>query len=161
MAASDVSQWVDRIYSSVEAVRNAHFSLVWLAGGISAERSLLLSGVAERLKCPHLRVGRQLSAALLDLSPRLRAVSAEDSVQDLLLATEADMICLDHLDILFDPSLRLNAVDMIQNASRRFVLVASWPGTIHRKSLSFGPEDHPAHLRISLQQLSSPVITLP
>ncbi len=160
VVAPEVAHWVNELRSSVDSVRNAHFRLVWVVGGNSAHRSSVLAAAAEALECPNLKVGRQLSEVLLDLSPRLRAATAEEAFQDLLLGADSEVLCLDHLEILFDPSLRLKAVDLIQNASRRFVLIASWPGLRHNDSLVFGPADHPAFVRVTLDQLADPLIAL-
>lgn len=156
----EIDHLVEEVCQAVATVRHAHFRLVWVAGRTSPERSRLLETVALHLGCPCLKIGRSLSAALLELSPRLRAASAEDTFLDLLLAASSDILSLDHLEVLFDPALRLNAVDLIQNASRRFVLVASWPGEIDGEGLSYGPADHPAHVRIPLPLDAIPVISL-
>ncbi len=158
--AAEVRHWAEEVLAAAERVRDAHFRLVWLAGGTSHERSSILDASAEALECPSLKVGRRLSEALLDLSPRLRAASAEEAFQDILLSATSDVVCLDHLEVLFDLSLRINAVDLIQNASRRFVLIASWPGLHHNASLSFGPSGHPACVQEPLDQLGASLITL-
>lgn len=157
---SEIEHLVEDVCLAVAVVRHAHFRLVWVAGRSPRERSRHLDAVAAHLGCPSLKIGRSLAASLLELSPRLRAASAEDSFLDLLLGANSDILCLDHLEVLFDPALRLNAVDLIQNASRRFVLVASWPGEIDGQGLSFGPADHPAYVRIPLPLDAIPVISL-
>lgn len=157
---SEIEHLVEEVCQAVAAVRHAHFRLVWVAGRTPRERSRILDALALHLGCPDLKIGRSLSASLLELSPRLRAASAEDTFLDLLLGAASDTLCLDHLEVLFDPALRLSAVDLIQNASRRFVLVASWPGEIDGQGLSFGPADHPAHVRIPLPLDAIPVISL-
>jgi len=157
---SEIEHLVEEVCQAVATVRHAHFRLVWVVGRTSRERSRLLDALALHLGCPSLKIGRSLSASLLELSPRLRAASAEDTFLDLLLGAASDILCLDHLEVLFDPALRLSAVDLIQNASRRFVLVASWPGEIDGQGLSFGPADHPAHVRIPLPLDAIPVISL-
>ncbi len=69
----------------------------------------------------------------------------------------SDVLCLDHLEILFDETLMLKAVDLVRNASRRFMLIASWPGNADESSLTFGPADHPSYFRIPLSELECPV----
>jgi hypothetical protein len=157
---SEFEHLIAEVRLAAAAVRHAHFRLVWVAGRTSRERSQRLEAVAANLGCPCLNIGRSLSASLLEFSPRLRAASAEDTFLDLLTSAASDIICLDHIEVLFDPALRLSAVDLIQNASRRFVLVASWPGEIDGTGLSFGPADHPAHARICLPMAAIPVIFL-
>ena len=157
---SESASLVAEICDQVTSVQQAHFRLIWLAGGTPSQRSRMLEAVAKRLSCQLLPVGRRMAAGLLEVPPRLRPISTEEVFQDLLLDAGSNTICLDHLEMLFDPSLQLNAVDLVQNASRRFILIASWPGGVHNQALAFGPEDHPAHKKVSFEDLAAPIITL-
>ena len=139
------------------SVEQAHFKLIWMAIESPVTRSDFLSHLAARFGCPLLGVGKLLSSALLDQPAPLRPASAENAFYDMLHQSGAEMMCLDHLEILFDQSLMLKAVDLIRNASRRFVLIAAWPGTVDATGLSFGPADHPSHFRISFSEMECPV----
>jgi len=101
-----------------------------------------------------------LSAAIVDQPAPLRPASAEGVFYDMLHSSKSEVLCLDHLEILFDEALMLKAVDLVRNASRRFVLIASWPGTADAAGLSFGQADHPAYFRIPLSELECPIHTL-
>jgi ATP-dependent helicase/nuclease subunit A len=90
-----------------------------------------------------------LSDALLDLPVKLRAVSAEECFHDLLKNGAGEIRFLDHLDILFDQSLQLDAISLIKNSSRRFTLVASWPGVHEGDMLSYGSPDHPSFVQFT------------
>jgi hypothetical protein len=148
------------IRALVDQVRLAHYRLVWIAGGSSAIRSDFMRQCAKSMTCPVLSIGRALSSSVLDQASPLRPASAEEAFYDMLHTSGSDVLCLDHLEILFDEALMLKAVDLVRNASRRFVLIASWPGTADSSSLSFGPADHPSFFRISLSELECPVHTL-
>lgn len=141
----------------MKTIHNAHYRLVWIAGESSALRSRFMSQYASQIGCPLFKVGRTLSSSILDQSAQLRPASAEEAFYDILHAMESDVLCLDHLEILFDEALMLKAVDLVRNASRRFVLVASWPGTADSTCLTFGPADHPSYFRIPLSEMECPV----
>jgi hypothetical protein len=160
LSEPEIDHLVSEILEAMDSVRRAHYRMVWVAGGVSSERSRVLEAIALREQCPCLKVGRQLSGRLLDLPPRGRAAAAGDQFLDLLLASGSDTLCLDHLEILFDPVLRLQPVETVRNASRRFLIAASWPGEIDRSGLRFGPPGHPAHVGISLPMEGIPVISL-
>lgn len=123
-------------------------------------RSSFISQSAAKLGYPLLTIGRVLSATLLDTAAALRPASAEEAFYDVLRSSGSDVLCLDHLEILFDESLMLKAIDLVRNASRRFILIASWPGIADANSLTFGPADHPSHIRIPLSELECPIHTL-
>lgn len=90
----------------------------------------------------------------------LRPASAEGAFYELLHGAKSDLLFLDHLEILFDQLLMLNATELVRNASRRFVLVACWPGSVDSSTLKFGPPDHPAHFHISIPEMECPVHAL-
>jgi hypothetical protein len=145
------------IQALVDQIRLAHYRLVWIAGGSSAMRSDFIRQCALNIRCPVLSIGRALSSNILDQPAPLRSASAQEAFYDMLHTSESDALCLDHLEILFDEALMLKAVDLVRNASRRFVLVASWPGTADSTCLTFGPADHPSYFRIPLSELECPV----
>lgn len=148
------------VHTMMDQVRHAHYRLVWVTGGSARARSAFLCQVAQRMDCPLMSIGRVLSASILELAAPLRPASAEGAFYDMLHSSGRELLCLDHLEILFDESLMLKAVDLVRNASRRFMLLASWPGNADESSLTFGPADHPSHFRILLSELECPVHTL-
>ena len=133
--------------------RREHFRIIWVVGGSASERSAVIRAVADAEDGAVLDVGRLLSAALIEIPSPHRAVSVDDAFSDMLSSGGKEVLCLDHLEILFETSLMLQPIDLVKNASRRFLLVASWPGTLTQDSLAFGQEDHPAHLKIPRQDL--------
>ncbi len=145
------------VQAVVDQVRQAHYRLVWIAGGSSATRSSFMSQLAIKIGCPLLMIGRALSSSILDQTAPLRPASAEEFFYDMLHSSKNDVLCLDQLEILFDETLMLKAVDLVRNASRRFVLAVSWPGIVDANSLIFGPADHPSYFRIPLSELECPV----
>lgn len=130
-----------------------YYRLIWLTGATAGERTTTLREFSAGEICPLLDVGKALSKSLLDVSPSLRASSISDCFADLMDGAPGKPLCLDHLEILHEPSLRLNPIDLIKNASRHRMLIASWPGSSDGDDLVFGPEGHPAYLRISREQM--------
>ncbi len=123
-------------------------------------RTKFLAEFAEKRDGPLLNIGRALSSAIIEQSAPLRSASAEEAFYDMLHTSKSDLVCIDHLEILFDEPLMLKAVDLVRNASRRRVLLASWPGVAEAGSLAFAPADHPSHFRIPLSALECPVHSL-
>jgi hypothetical protein len=142
----EISADIEQAASLFESMRGSDQRVLWVAGGSAAHRSGIVMGVADKIRVPFLDIGKTLSAALLDVSPSLRAVSVEDCFYDLLDAGDGDSRCLDHLDILFEETLLLDAVNLIQASSRRYRIVASWPGHIDGDKLFYAPSEHPSHV---------------
>lgn len=152
-AGDDRSEWLERLAT----LDNAFYRVIWVAGGSSLERANYLGRIGCLLGVPVLSVGQLLSAALLDIPSSLRAASAEDSFSDLLRHVGSQRILLDRMDILFDQCLRLNAVELVRNASRYFTLIAAWPGSATSDNLIYAPSEHPTHVRILIRQLEGSV----
>ena len=145
---------------SLAAAMNEHFRMIWVAGGTAADRSAILGTLADVKKCPFLDVGKRLSAAMIEIPSSLRAAAAENAFFDMLLSGGGNVLCLDHLEILFEVSLMLNPIELVKNYSRRFLLVASWPGSLSSDALIYGPEDHPAHVKILRRDLECVIHTI-
>ena len=151
---------VSEIQTQVARARDQHFQLVWLAGASSRRRSDLLRTLADAENGIFLELGKKLSSLLIEVPVPLRPASVEECFTDCLSASPDRLTCLDYLDILFEPSLRINPVSLVKGASRHTSIVASWPGKVSKDGLCFGPPDHPAHFLISERELESAIFIL-
>ena len=154
------SDKVSEIEAHIARARDQHFRLVWLTGASPRLRSDLLRSVAEAQKGVFLELGRELSSLMLDIPVPLRPASVEECFAGCLAASPEMVTCLDHLDILFEPSLRVNPVSLVKCASRHTPIVASWPGKFREGCLSYGPSDHPAHFLIAERDIESTILTI-
>lgn len=155
--ADDFAEPVLELRKCISRARDEHFKLVWLAGDTSARRTRVLHALVEGVGGAYLDLGKILSSALLDVPLHLRAASVHECFAACLGSESRAVTCLDHLDILFEPSLKTNGVELVKNASRHAVLVASWPGIFEQGNLVFGPSDHPSHKEIPERDLESAV----
>ena len=100
-------------------------------------------------------VGKKLSEALIEVPAPLRTASVEECFSACFREPLPAVTCLDHLEILFEPSLRINPITLIKGASRHAVIVAAWPGVVDEHGLTFGSPDHPAYMDPSKQDIES------
>jgi hypothetical protein len=151
----DFAEPVLELRNCISRARDEHFKLVWLAEGTSARRTRVLQALAESEGGAYLDLGKTLSSALLDVPLHLRAASVHECFAACLGSEPCAVTCLDHLDILFEPSLKINGAELVKNASRHVVLVAAWPGVFEGGSLVFGPSDHPSHKEIAERDIEA------
>lgn len=151
------SETITEIQAELVRVRGEHYKLLWVAGGKSADRSALLHSLAEAASGAFVDLGKALSSALLEVPPPLRTVSVEEILADRVGKFPGQAVCLDHLEILFEPSLQINPVALLKRISRHALIVASWPGTAEAENLLFGPPDHPSHMKIAMRNLESAI----
>jgi hypothetical protein len=155
-----LTEKVIELQADLTRARREHFRLVWVAGGTASERSALLRALSDAENGVYIEVGKKLSTAMIDVPTPLRTASVEDCFSGCLGNVPFTVSCLDRLEVLFEPSLRINPIALIQGTSRNIPIVASWPGAVTGSHLIFGSPDHPTHMEISKQDLEAIVHTL-
>lgn len=116
-----------------------------------AQDIILLEHQAEELarSCdwPTLRIGDALPALLAPLPPRGRSRAALLEMRRMLQeAGLGPLLCLG-VDLLFDPSIKLDPLSLFRDASRARDLVVAWPGQCDGGVLSYAVPEH-AHHRV-------------
>lgn len=95
---------------------------------------------------PILLMGRMLAEAILTVSPKQRSVEAQRVLRGLLSeAGPGPVVCAD-MDLLFDPTLRLDPLRLLREASRETALVVAWPGSYSGSVLAYAVPEH-SHYR--------------
>jgi hypothetical protein len=90
-------------------------------------------------------VNLQLSQKLIEF-PRSKRLRQIDRIfGEILNDCESDLILLDDIEVLFDPTLKVDPYRLLKNNSRNKTLVASWNGTINERNLSYAEPDHPEY----------------
>lgn len=130
-----------------QASTQAH-KLVLLVGRPGSGKSALLRTLAKRHKMPILNLGLDLSKALLNVPARDRKLRAADITAALLDQQDAPRIAVDNTEIMFDPSLKLNPLGLLQSLSRTRLLVWTWNGAIDNGHVTYATPGHPEYQRI-------------
>jgi hypothetical protein len=97
---------------------------------------------------PSVSIGNVVATALLPLSTSERPHGVQQAFASAIDAyIPGPIVCTD-IDLLFEPSLRLDPLRLLRDASRRATLIVLWPGTTNRMYLSYATSDPPhAHHR--------------
>lgn len=103
--------------------------------------------LAERFGWPVLSVGDQLSAALLDVASRRRPRVAGQALAEAVGRLAPGPIVCSHIDLLFEPTLELDPLRLLREASRLAPMVVLWPGQYQARVLSYAVPEH-AHYRM-------------
>ena len=92
---------------------------------------------------PRLNVGRELAAFLLSDSPGpKRADAARRWLETSLASAAPGPILLSDIDLLFEPTLHLDVLTLLRQASRTTRLVVAWPGTFENGTLAYAVPEH-------------------
>lgn len=127
-------------------VEQLQHKLILLVGGTAEGRTALLGALqAEHIAAP-LHLGVALASALAELPQRerhlqtgtlLRAVAQSHSPSGPLL--------IDGIELLFDTSLKVNALDLLKRQSLARPVVAAWPGEWRNGRVTYATLGHPEH----------------
>ncbi|MBO0997208.1 BREX-3 system P-loop-containing protein BrxF [Bacillus sp. SD075] len=96
-----------------------------------------------------LNISLLLSERLMEY-PRKRMTNRVHALlSEILKEAESDVICLEHIEILFDPNLNQDAIQLLQSFSRNYTLVVSWRGTYDGKRFTYAVPGHSEYYECS------------
>jgi hypothetical protein len=126
-AAESVLNYVGELVS-----QPARYKLVLLVGQDEEKRSTVVGEVAKRAAYPVLDVGLELSKELVLIPEARRPLNASSVFKNLAKeqVQQSAALVVDNIGILFDRSLELSPLDLMEDLSISVTLVVSWPGTI-------------------------------
>ena len=95
---------------------------------------------------PLLALGERLTPALLPLLPRERERTAPRLLADEIRSTPSGPLLVTQIDLLFEPSLRLDSFLLLRGLSRQRTLIVAWPGSYSNGVLAYAVPEH-SHYR--------------
>jgi len=95
---------------------------------------------------PRLSVGRKLSPVLLAEIPQRRSRAARQWMKTHLREMSPGPVLCTNIDLLFEPTLKLDPLRLMRDASRVTRLVITWPGSYVDNVLAYAVPDH-SHYR--------------
>lgn len=101
--------------------------------------------IAEGLDIHRINVGEKLGEELLEVPAKRRPLKVAGLLQNFLEGVEDDRVLLDHIEILFEESLKVEPLTLLRNLSRRRLVVVMWSGNIETGSLVYGFPEHPEY----------------
>lgn len=100
--------------------------------------------VAEELGIPRVNVGEELGEELLEVPARSRPLKVSSLLED-LLRDAGDSVLLDHIEIVFEESLKVEPLTLLKALSRRRLIGVMWSGEIEAGNLVYGSPGHPEY----------------
>lgn len=110
--------------------------------------------IAGKFGLRYINLGLILSQMLLDLTERQRALKMPQLVDQIIGCIEDKPAVLDHIEILFEPSLQQDPLRLLQGMSRNRTILAIWNGQVNNEYLTYAAIEHPEYRRYPIRDLN-------
>lgn len=148
----------DQIAECIRRAENARDMLVLVVGSSQPENSKSLQSMARANGLHYLQLGEPLAHRLTDIPARRRPMALEAIVSEMLEASQSSRVCVDHTEILFEPTLHCDPLRLALQLSRSRLVLFALDGIYSDGQFVHGYADHPEYFTADLRGL--PVITL-
>jgi hypothetical protein len=127
-------------------VANLNSKLILLVGPSRSGKTRALRRLGEKFNIQPLNVGLELGRRLAATPSNKRGFAAGELLRDIADNEHAEeLLLLDNLELLFEPRLQINPLDLVRKLARSKCVVAVWPGALHGDRLVYADMSHPEH----------------
>lgn len=148
---------MNELEQAIQQASSQYFRLVILAGAPGSGKTAALQSIAQKTGCHIVNVNLELSKRMLELTRTQRSQHVERLLKDVIAGAPGDVVLLDNLEILFDTSLEVEPLRLLQVSSRNRTVVASWSGTYVDGTLIYAEPGHPEF--VQFKRVDALVIT--
>ena len=137
----------DQVMQRIGQAAELYHRLVMLVAPAGSGKTATLQDVHKRTAAPLINVSLELSRRMLDLTERQRSLQLPRLFSEMGNVTQAELVLLDNLEILFDVLLRQDPLRLLQGISRNRTIVAAWAGSADYHHLCYAVPGHPEYRR--------------
>lgn len=94
--------------------------------------------------CKKININKLLSEKLLEIPKQKYPMFVYDILLE-ALQDKDDLYILQHIDILFDPQLKINPTQLFEELSKSYKLIVEWPGRYDDGRLYYAEYGHPEY----------------
>ena len=136
-----------KLMAAIQHAASQYFRLVIVAGEPGSGKTAALQSIAHNLGCGVVNVNLELSRRMLDLTRTQRSRQVERLLKEVIAGVSGEVVLLDNLEILFDTSLEVEPLRLLQVSSRNRTIVASWNGSYRDGTLMYAEPGHPEFIQ--------------
>jgi chromosomal replication initiation ATPase DnaA len=135
---------LSRLQRLVAEIGALHSKLILLIGPPRCGKTALLDALAQSSAAVPLGVGLELGKQLAAVPQKQRHLQAATLLRELAdRRTNADLLLIDNIELLFDKSLMLDPLDLLKRLARTRRVVVVWPGEWRNGRLTYAEVGHP------------------
>ena len=134
---------IERLIGEIDDLNS---KLILLVGPSHSGKTQLLRQLGEKLSIAPLNVGLELGRRLAATPNNKRSFSAGELLREIAdMERTEDALLLDNLELLFEPGLQINPLDLVRRLAHSKRVVAVWPGEMRGDRLIYADMSHPEH----------------
>ena len=138
------SPLLDALGRLVDEIGTLQSKLILLVG--NSDKTKLLHALAQRFDTVPFNLGVKLGHRLAATPASERGFSMTELLREVTSSVHGDApLLLDNLEVLFEPSLKINPLDLIKRLAHARRVVAVWPGEVRDDRLVYASMGHPEH----------------
>lgn len=141
MTGQALQSAVDAVLQLLQSAEATYYRLILLVGKPGTGKTAVLQSVAEKLNTSVINTSLELSARLLELTSRQRALRLPEIFAEAVVF-ENKAAVLDNTEILFDRSLQQDPLRLLQGLSRNHQVIAAWSGALEDGKLIYAEPGH-------------------
>jgi hypothetical protein len=133
---------LSKIEQAMNTVSSRYYKMILVC---EYQNGKFVKNASEKLDLPLLNISLLLSEKLKEY-PKARMTGRVHSLMnDILRVSDSDVICLENIEILFDPVLNQDVIQLLQSFSRNYTLIVSWRGSYDGKRIVYAEPGHPEY----------------
>ncbi len=145
--------YLEKILENVHKARELYYSLILIVGSQGSGKTKELKSLSKHLGIPVINVNLELSREMLHLTERQRILKLENLFKKVISDVNSEIVLLDNVEILFDPSLEHDPLAVLKKISRNLTLVAALSCRLESDKLIYANSGHPEYKEYSLKDL--------
>lgn len=143
---ADLAQLLEELERLIVEVNDLNCKLILLVGPSQSGKTQLLRQLGAKLKIGVFNVGQELGRRLAATPNSKRGFLTSELLREIVDKEQVeDQLLLDNLELLFEPSLHINPLDIAKRLAHSKCVVAVWPGELRSNHLTYADISHPEH----------------
>lgn len=140
-------QFLERLTSSIVDIEKQYYKQIYVHDYLQGNT---VKKYSEENDVPYINLNVELSKLLDGVSKTRRPYKATEYCTELIRKVEANIICIDFYELLFEPSLKINPFELFKNISRSKALIIAWRGEIKDGFFIHAEPSHPEYIKYSI-----------
>lgn len=139
----------EAVSEQIEYASDLYHRLVLVVGTDRPSKTAALRDIAVQTGAPVINVNLELSRQMLDIPERQRPLRVQRILEQIVAEIDSEVVLLDNIELLFDPSLRQDPLRLLRGLSRNRTTVAAWSGSMENGNIYYAERGHPEYRRYS------------